>query len=274
MHCIAVRLLRNNHFEFRVTALKVARAGPQAKQHKLSIRMASSWTPPNVDLQWHLGPAEIKERTQAMIIEADTILDAIAACSGAACTWDNVISPLAAMERDAEARTVSLTFVKNVSVQKDVRTAAAAAQAELSAWEVKAGMREDVFRAVKQFAASANMTSMDAEGRRFVERTLRDYRRRGLDLAALERAQIEAIKTRLSDIAVAFQQALVRGLEQSTRILVECASVFRPSYFPPPRLKTRPSLRFPGRSWPACQTTLCRGWVRGGGKEGALREVM
>jgi Zn-dependent oligopeptidase len=147
--------------------------------------------------------------------EADAVLDTVAGYSGTACTWDNVIAPLAAMERDAEGRTSSLTFVKNVSADKEVRTAAAAAQAELSAWSVKADMREDVFRAVKQYAGAADLSALDAEGRRFVERTLRDYRRRGLALPPPERARVEALKTRISDIGVAFQQALA---EDATKL--------------------------------------------------------
>jgi thimet oligopeptidase len=183
----------------------------------IGLRMATSgaFAVPHKDLYWHYSPDEIRERTKGLITEADSILDKVGSCTGPQCTWDNVIAPLASMERDAEGRTISLTFVKDVSPLKDVRTAATAAQAELSTWEVKSGMREDVFRAVKTFAETADLTALDAEGRRFVERTLREYRRRGLDLPAADRAKVEALKTRLSDIAVAFQQALA---EDATKL--------------------------------------------------------
>jgi len=52
-----------------------------------------------------------------------------------------------------EARNSSATFDKNVSTDKEVRDAAAAAQPEaaLSAFEVKAGMRIDVYGAVSRY---------------------------------------------------------------------------------------------------------------------------
>ena len=166
-------------------------------------------------LKWNMTKADIEKETQLIIDASNAVLDAIASNSGESCTWDTVMAPLASMERDVESRAMSSTFVKDVSVDKEIRDAATVARKELRAWEVKAGMRRDVFLAVKTYAERADLAALDSESRRFVERTLRDYRRRGLDLPDAERARIEDLRTRMSAISLAFGQTLA---EDSTKL--------------------------------------------------------
>lgn len=159
----------------------------------------------------------------------DGVLDAIAGVftSGGAssCTWPAVIAPLAEVDRDVEPATSSITFLKDISVDKAVRAAASAAQAALSAWEVKAGMRKDVYDAVRAYHETHFATdkpAMDAEAVRFVERTMRDYRRRGLALPDDKRAQVEALRTRMSALCVEFQQRLA---EEDTKLYFTAAEL-------------------------------------------------
>jgi hypothetical protein len=161
--------------------------------------------------------------------ESTAVLDRVAGVltSGgpSACTWEAVVAPLAALDRDVEARTSAATFLKDVSTDKAVREASAAAQAALSAFEVKAGMRLDVYEAVKAYREThfpGEKGAMDAEARRFVERTMRDYRRRGLSLPPETRAELEAIRTRMSAACVAFQQTLA---EDATKLAFTAAQL-------------------------------------------------
>ena len=96
------------------------------------------------------------------------------------------------MHARLQARVSSVTFVKNVSASKEIRDAAAKAQTEMSAFEVKAGMRMDVYEAVKTYVEEVNpsLTGLDAEAKRFVERTMRDFKRRGLHLPEETRKQV------------------------------------------------------------------------------------
>ena len=167
-------------------------------------------------LRWDHTPPSIEAAASALMREADGVLDGVARAlvegGAAACTWRAVVAPLAALDRDLEARLSSITFPKDVSPDKDVRAAAAAAQAALSAWEVRASMRMDVYAAVSAYAAehlaAERAAGMDAEALRFVERWLRDARRRGLTLPEGARARVEALRTRMTAACVEFQQRL------------------------------------------------------------------
>jgi Zn-dependent oligopeptidase len=180
----------------------------------------ASVNPPG--LRWDMTPAEVTAEGEAIIRDCTAVLDrvgALAAAPESELSFSAVIAPLIALDRDVEARNSSATFVKNVSTDKEVRDAAAAAQAALSAFEVKAGMRTDVFFAVSRYAAKAatggELAALPAEERRFVERALRDFRRRGLHLPEPTRKQVEALQTRISDLCVAFQQTLA---EDATKL--------------------------------------------------------
>ena len=162
---------------------------------------------------WHISADDIKASCDAIQAESKAVLDTIAGAlpSGgkAACSWDAVISPLVTMDRDLEPRVSSLTFLKDVATGKEVRDASTAACAALSAYEVAAGMRVDVFQSVDAFASSPdNLAGFDAESKRFVEHVMRDYRRRGLSLPEAARKEVEALRTKISTLCVAFQQAL------------------------------------------------------------------
>ena len=201
----------------RVAALSLpaTRLGRSTLWLHIRLRTMSFHSQPHAGLNWHLDVDAIKAETAKLVAASESILDAVASHGGASATWENVMAPLASIERDAEPLASSVTFVKDVSTDERVRAAATAARAELRAYEVKAGMRRDVFLAVKAFAEAADLSSLDDEARRFVERTLRDYRRRGLDLSDDARARIEALRTRISAVSVAFGQALA---EDSTKL--------------------------------------------------------
>ena len=166
-------------------------------------------------IPWNLSPPAIRATTDAIITDCTATLDGIAATltahGVAGCTWPAVIGPLAALDRDIEERVAAVTFPKDVSTDKAAREAAAAAQAALSAFEVKSSMRLDVYAAVSAYFEhhfTSERSTLDAEAVRFVERTMRDFRRRGLHLPAETRAELEQVRTRASEICVEFQQCL------------------------------------------------------------------
>lgn len=175
--------------------------------------VAAHVNPPG--LRWDLTSAEIKSESERIMSDATAVLDRIGALAGApdaAITFDAVVAPLITLDRDTEAREASVTFVKNVAASKDVRDAAAAAQAELAAFAVKAGMRLDVYTAFSRYAAlaaaSGELARLHPEFARFVERSMRDFKRRGLHLEEGTRRKVEALQTKMSALSVAYSKNL------------------------------------------------------------------
>lgn len=198
------------------------RALSRAAQHSVATAGANMATVPHAALRWDATPAAVTAQAAGIMTAAGGVLDAVADAlrvgGPAACTWATTMGPLAQLDRDVEAQLSAVIFLKDVSPSAEVRAAAAAAQAALNAWEVKAGMRKDVFDAVDAYVRThleADRAAMDAEAARFAEHTHRDYRRRGLALPAAARAEVEELKTRMSTLCVEFQQRLA---EDTTRL--------------------------------------------------------
>ena len=95
-----------------------------------------------------------------------------------------------------------------MSTDAGVREASTAASTALAAFEVQASMRTDVAAAVAAFAATPDASALTGEVSRFVSRTLRDHRRRGLHLPAEDQEKIRALRTKISDLCIEFQTDL------------------------------------------------------------------
>ena len=70
-------------------------------------------------------------------------------------------------------------------------------------------MRVDVYETMEAVEkAEASSTSLDAESKRLLERTLRDLRRNGLALPEEKRNELKALQKKLSDVCLAFSDNL------------------------------------------------------------------
>jgi thimet oligopeptidase len=99
-------------------------------------------------------------------------------------------------------------FLAQVHPQADVRDAAQAADERMTKWRVAIVFRDDVYRAVAAFAATDEATRLTGERALLLEHWLRDFRRAGHQLAPEQRAELEALRSRLVELEVAFARNL------------------------------------------------------------------
>jgi len=158
------------------------------------------------NLRWDLSASAIREGCSALISEHQSVLDAVSRL-GLGSSFFNTVQQIANLDARLEFQKSILTFPKDVSVDKDVRSAAAAAATELAAYAIKASMRSDVYEVVKgSVLTNSRGEALRGEEFRLRDRMLRDYKRKGLGLSPESRALLEAINTRVSSLALAFQQ--------------------------------------------------------------------
>lgn len=97
-------------------------------------------------------------------------------------------------------------FMAHVHPEAPVRDAGQAAEERMNKWRVAILFRDDVYQAVSAFSATEEAGSLDGERRRLLEHWLRDLRRAGHELPPSERAELEALRSRLVELEVAFQR--------------------------------------------------------------------
>ncbi|MFZ5469126.1 MAG: M3 family metallopeptidase, partial [Myxococcota bacterium] len=105
--------------------------------------------------------------------------------------------------------TQRLVFMKHVHTDAKVRGAAGACEERMGKYLVQLGARKDLYLAMKGYLAHAGKAeALDAEKRRLIEVTMRDFRRNGLELPDEKRAQLVKIRSRLAELETQFSTRL------------------------------------------------------------------
>ncbi|KAJ2643762.1 metalloendopeptidase [Coemansia sp. RSA 1694] len=161
-------------------------------------------------LNFNLSPADIEGRAEALVAQGKKVQDGVAAQTKP--TFANVIVPLATRQNEQDADYSVVTFLQNVSTDKDVRDASMAAEEKLDAFEIESMMREDVYKAVRAvFDSESEMASLGPEDRRLVEKMELVFRRHGLALDKEKREHLGKIRMRLSELAIKFSRNINEG---------------------------------------------------------------
>lgn len=102
-----------------------------------------------------------------------------------------------------------LSLIEQTSTNPAMRDAATAASKKISDWGVGTDYREDVYAAVKAYAAK--QPQLVGEDKRLLDYVLRDYRRAGLDLPKAERDEVEKLRKELTALETDFQNNITKA---------------------------------------------------------------
>jgi len=168
----------------------------------------------HVKLRWDLTKEDVIAMAEAAIVRSRDTQDGIVrAVEEGNTAWGATFGKLAEDEAFQYVMDSVCTFPQHASTDKELRDAATEADKKLSAYDVEAGSRKDVYQALAKTAASLQTSELSPEQHRLVERILRDFRRQGLDLGEKEAARVKAINERISELGIAFSKNL--GEEKS-----------------------------------------------------------
>lgn len=137
------------------------------------------------------------------IAEADKAVAAIIAVPDGQRTFENTLGAIDDLAARLEASTSMAQFMAYVSTDAEEREASNAATARLQAWFIDLSKNEDLYKAVKAYASTN--PKLEGERERYLEHTLRDYRRAGMELSPDKRARLTEIEKTLSELAIDFE---------------------------------------------------------------------
>ncbi|KNC84709.1 thimet oligopeptidase [Sphaeroforma arctica JP610] len=160
-------------------------------------------------LRWNYTNEELKQRTDDLISSSKKVYNTLASLKDEQLTCDTVIKALA--DDDSIFATIGtlVDFPQYVSADETVRETSCACDKLISAYTVECSMRVDVYERVNTFSQKeAEVEKLSAEGKRYLERLLRSYRRNGLHLDADTRETITEIKTKMSELGIDFSKNL------------------------------------------------------------------
>jgi Zn-dependent oligopeptidase len=155
-----------------------------------------------------LTPDQIVAACERAMAECDAAIDRIVATPEAARTFENTFVALESAMDIVVQTSGTYGFMAYVSDNDQLRETARDWEEKLSKYAVELGFREDLYNAVKQFAASAEAKSLTGDEARLIERTLRDYRRNGFELPKEKRALVQELNQRLVELGTEFRRAI------------------------------------------------------------------
>ena len=148
-------------------------------------------------------PEAIQQSVSNAIAQANAALDRLGALQPGQVTFQNTAEALDDLKYTAGLPANRVALLKETSTNAAVRDAATEATKVLMEWAVGIDYREDVYAALKAYAAKGE--KLKGEDAKLLFETLRDYRRAGLELPPAERAEVERLRKELSRLCTDFE---------------------------------------------------------------------
>ncbi len=152
-------------------------------------------------------PDDVETIVDRAIAQAELRVAAVVA-DPAPRTYASTMDPLeeaAAIVGDAYGQS---PFMARVHPSKEVRDRATEQEERLAKWGTDLIFREDLYRAVAEYAASDEAASLGGTRARLVEHWMRDFRRAGHGLSTEDQAELKSLQQRLIELQVAFSRNL------------------------------------------------------------------
>lgn len=168
------------------------------------LASASSAAPfvPAAVLRFEPSSQELLEDCRAAKKRAESALEAVARMPAVNRTFENTPWALDLIGSGLSDHTASDTFLKYVSISPDVREAANECETLLGQFSVDMYSREDLYAALKEYAAKGE--ALTGEAGRLVDKELLDFKRSGLELSREKRLEVRDLRKRLVELEATF----------------------------------------------------------------------
>ncbi len=173
--------------------------------------------------QFETTPEQVSATVVSAITAGNAALDCIGKISASKISFTNTVVALDDMNFQLGLASERLSLIEQTSTNAAVREAATDALKKLAEWSVGVDYREDVYLALKNFAATN--PQLVGEDKRLFEDTMRDYRRAGLELPKTERDEVEKLRKELSALETDFENNVTKAAKTVRFSRVELVGV-------------------------------------------------
>ena len=151
---------------------------------------------------------EVAATVAKTIASGNAALDTIGRLTAAEVNFTNTFIALDDVNFHIGSASDRLGLIEQTSTNAGVRDAATDAIKSLSEWAVGIDYRDDVYQALKTFAAT--QPKLAGEDKKLFDDTLRDYRRAGLDLPRDQRDAVEKLRKELTALETDFESNVTK----------------------------------------------------------------
>ncbi len=148
---------------------------------------------------------QVAPAVDRLLEESQRELEAIARESGPR-TFANTMERLDRLTERLDYAMDVVRHLESVATTPELRAAYNAVQPRVSAFYSRIPLHEGLWRALLDYAASDEAAKLTGVRRRFLEKTLADFRRQGAELDAAGKARLEAMEVELAKLTTRFAE--------------------------------------------------------------------
>ena len=122
------------------------------------------------------------------------------------CTYDNTLGALEDATESLERAATAVGHLESVATTDALREAYNATVPKVSAFWSELAMNDRLYQVVRAFSETEEAAALDPTRKRFLEKTLDDFRRHGAELNPEDKAKLQAMEVELTKLTTEFAQ--------------------------------------------------------------------
>lgn len=162
--------------------------------------------------EFETTPAALDKSLKSTIAAANAALDRVGRLKPSEVNFTNTVLALDDLRYQVGTMANRLNLIKETSTNAVVRDAGVEQIKTLNDWMVGIDYREDVYQALKAYAATE--PKLKDEDSKLLKETMRDFRRAGLDLSKPAREEVEALRKQLARLETDFESNVTKASEK------------------------------------------------------------
>jgi oligopeptidase A len=164
--------------------------------------------------------AHVEPAIDHLLTDAQARLEAIAKAPPPR-SFENTMNTLDGMTDRLDFAMSVVKHLESVATYPELRTAYNAVQPQVSAFYSGIPLNEGLWKAVQQYAATSEAQALTGTRKRFLTKTLEDFRRHGAELDAAGKARLEALDVELSKLTTKFGENVLDSTNEFELVVTE-----------------------------------------------------
>ena len=168
--------------------------------------------------------AHVEPAAAELLREARARLDAIAAQPGER-TFENTMRALDHLTEPLDCAMGVVRHLEAVATYPELRAAFNAVEPEVSAFYSGIPLQEGLWKGIQAYAATPEGAGLEGERRRYLDKTVDDFRRHGADLDAPGKKRLEEIDVELTRLTTRFSENVLDSTNAFELIIADPAGL-------------------------------------------------
>ena len=167
-----------------------------------------------------IKPEHVEPAMQTLLARAEERLEAIAAPSTAR-TFGNTMASLDVMSEDLDVAFGVVRHLEATATTPELREAFNKVEPVVMAFYARIPLHEGLWQAIKEYAATPEAAALNGVRKRYLTKTVQNFRRSGADLSPEDKKAMEAIDVELAEITTKFSQNVLDATNEFEHVITD-----------------------------------------------------